>query len=108
MSEADWQQQVIQLAHHLGWRHNHTRRTIGRGRSWTTATSCVGWPDLELWHPKQRRFMWVELKSESGVVSEDQRAVLDSLAAAGGEVHVWRPSDLDVALTALQPRTVPL
>ncbi len=99
--EADWQEQVIDLAHLHGWSHLHVRRTIGRGRQWTTSTNVKGWPDLFLWNPGQQRVMAVELKSETGHVTVEQRAVLASLTAAGVECHVWRPSDLDSAQAAL-------
>jgi hypothetical protein len=104
LSEAEWQEQFIQLAHALGWEHNFTRRTIGRGGRWTTATSKKGWPDLTLWNERQRRTMYVELKTETGRLSPEQEACLRSLTAAGNEVHVWRPSDLDEAHRALRPR----
>lgn len=101
LSETEWQQQVIDLAHALGWQHLHVRRSIGKGQSWTTATNVKGWPDLSLWSERQRRVMFVELKTRTGVVSPDQQRVLASLEAAGQEVHVWRPADLDAAHAAL-------
>jgi hypothetical protein len=102
ITEAEWQQQVVDLAHMLGWRHNHTRRSIGRGRSWTTATSVIGWPDLVMWSEAQRRVLYVELKSETGKLSFEQDIVLDSLRAAGCETFVWRPSDLEQVRDVLQ------
>lgn len=95
MTEAEWQAQVVQLAGMLGWRHNHTRRAVGKNRRWATATSCVGWPDLTLWHERQRRFIFAELKSDKGRTTMEQDDVLASLRAAGAEVYVWRPADLD-------------
>jgi len=95
MSEADWQAQVVQLAGMLGWRHCHTRRSIGRGRKWTTATSVIGWPDLVLWHEQQQRLLFIELKATAGRLADTQREVLLSLRAAGQEVAVWRPEDLE-------------
>lgn len=102
ITEAEWQQQVIDLAHMLGWRHNHTRRSIGRGTRWTTTTSVIGWPDLVMWSEKQQRVLFVELKSEQGKLSFEQDIVLDSLRAAGCEVYVWRPSDLEDAKQILR------
>jgi len=96
ISETDWQAQVVELAHLLGWKHLHVRRSIGKGRSWQTTTNVVGWPDLLMWSPRRPgRHIAAELKSAKGVVSDEQRAVLDDLAAAGFETYVWRPSDLD-------------
>lgn len=92
-SEAEWQAQVVQLANMGGWRHMHVRRTIGKGNRWTTGTSVAGWPDLTLW--KADRLIFAELKTDKGKVTADQRAILDSLEAAGADVYVWRPSDAD-------------
>lgn len=95
MTEAEFQAVVVELAHVLGWHHLHVRRTIGKGRRWTTATNVVGWPDLFLWHERQHRTLAAELKSDTGKTTPEQEAVLASLNAAGIEVHVWRPADLD-------------
>lgn len=93
--ERVWQEQVIELAHILGWRHLHVRRSIGKGNAWVTATNVKGWPDLVLWSERQQRVLYVELKKEGGRLTLEQREVLASLAAAGCETWVWRPSDLD-------------
>lgn len=89
--EADFQEAVIEAAHVYGWKHMHVRRSIGKGRKWTTATN-VAWPDLTLWNERQQRFLVAELKSEMGVLSDQQVAVLSSLRAAGVEAYTWRPS----------------
>lgn len=100
VSEAAFQSQVIRLAHLLGWGHMHCRRSVGKGRAWTTATN-IAWPDLTLWCERQQRFMVIELKSESGRLSSDQAATLASLEAAGVECHVFRPSDWDELVATL-------
>lgn len=102
MSEATWQEQVFELAQILGWRHMHVRRSIGKGRKWTTATNVTGWPDAVLWSERQQRLIFVEFKSESGKPSPEQVEVLGSLKAAGQEVYLWRPSDLEAAKVILQ------
>jgi hypothetical protein len=99
LSEEDFQPQVIDLAHIYGWRHMHVRRTIGRGKRWTTGTSAKGWPDLTLWSPRHHRLMFVELKTETGKTDLDQLVVLGELSESGAHVHLWRPHDLD-AMTA--------
>lgn len=89
---------VVELAHTLGWDHNHTRRARGRGgrgAGWVTPTSKRGWPDLVLWHPRQQRVLFVELKADDGKVTPEQAEVLAGLWAAGAEVGVWRPAMLD-------------
>lgn len=95
VTEAEFQAQVLDLARIFGWRSMHVRRSIGKQRRWTTATSCDGWPDLFLWNAKQGRHLAAELKSESGKVRPEQDEVLASLEFAGVAVYVWRPSDLD-------------
>lgn len=95
MLESEWQQQVIDLCNALQWKHCHVRKTIGRKGRWTTATSVVGWPDLVLWHEGQQRLVFVELKTDTGIVSAEQAVVLASLRAAGQEAYVCRPADLD-------------
>lgn len=100
ISEADWQQQLLKLAHDLGWKHMHVRRSIGKGRRWTTATNVAGWPDLTLYRPAKDatgELIFVEVKSETGTVEDDQVVVHEELRRAGQEVFVWRPSDLDAA-----------
>lgn len=93
---AFWGGLVFGLANQTGWRHCHTRRSIGKGRRWTTATSVKGWPDYYLWHELGRDSLFVELKADDGRLSPDQERVITSLRAAGLEVHVWRPRDAAV------------
>lgn len=90
----EWQAQVVELAHYLGWDHLHVRRTIGRGKKWTTSTNKKGWPDLFLWHPR-RGFVAIELKVGRDKATEEQVAVLASLEEAGARVTVAYPNDLD-------------
>jgi hypothetical protein len=73
-----------------------------RAHRYTTATSIIGWPDLLLWRPG--RVIAVELKSATGELTSEQTEVLESLAAAGIETHVWRPDDLDVIASTLSRR----
>jgi hypothetical protein len=106
LSEAEFQAQVVELARIMRWRSNHTRRSIGKGRRWTTATSTVGWPDLTLWRPGQ--FLMVEVKSATGKVTAEQLDVLHSLHAAGVDARIWRPRDWDevqATLTGPVPST---
>ena len=92
----EWQQQVIDLAHALGWRHLHVRRTVGRGRQWTTSTNRKGWPDLFLWHPTRGGVAAIELKTPgSPKVTAEQTEVLAELEAAGVPTLVAMPADLD-------------
>jgi hypothetical protein len=72
------------LAPMLGWRLcYHTLRSKG---------SQSGFPDRVL---VRERVIFVELKREKGKPTDSQIEWLDALAAAGAEVYLWRPSDLD-------------
>lgn len=95
ISESAWQQQVIDLAHALGWKHLHVRRSIGKGRRWTTATN-IPWPDLTLWNERQQRVIFAELKTDTGSLTDGQEKTLESLNRAGAETYIWRPRHLDV------------
>ena len=98
--EKDWQQTIVDLAVLHRWRVMHVRTTTGKGGTHTTPTSIVGWPDLFLWH-EDRGPLAVEVKSEKGRVTKNQREVLRSLEAAGIPTAVWRPSDWDVVVEEL-------
>ncbi len=102
MSETTWQEQLLDLAHFLGWKHMFVRKSIGKGRKWTTATNVKGWLDLTLWSERQQRVMFVELKSEDGKPTPEQLAMMASWERAGQEVYLWRPSDLEAAKVILQ------
>jgi hypothetical protein len=78
----DWQWKAIQDAADADPR---------RGREW----SDNGWPDITLWHVTQQRLVFVELKTERGTVRPEQRERLISLAGAGSDVRIWRPSQGD-------------
>lgn len=93
VTEADFQAVVVEALGLLGWRHLHVRRTIGRGRRWTTSTNVAGWPDLLCWHPGKGRVLAIELKADGGKVTPEQVEVLGSLRAAGVDAYVFRPSD---------------
>lgn len=93
-SEAEFQAQVVELAHILGWHVLHVRRSIGKGQRWTTTTSVKGWPDLFLWHPRHG-VLARELKTDDpkSKLTAEQEEVLASLCAAGIDAGVWRPAD---------------
>lgn len=101
MNEALWQQQVIELAHVLGWNHLHVRRSVGKGKRWVTATNRVGWIDLLLWHPS-RGFAAIELKVKPNKATPEQLEVLAELAAAGARTMVAFPEDVDALIALLR------
>jgi len=97
LTEKSWDQQLFAskkgLAITLGWTLvYHTLRSKG---------STSGFPDRVL---VRDRVIFAELKTEKGPISDAQRAWLTGLAAAGAEVYLWRPSDLDELSRVLSKR----
>ncbi len=104
MNHIELQEQIIQLAHLLGWRHLHVRRTVGRGKKWVTSTNLPGWPDLFFWHPSGRTGpRAIEVKIPPDTLKDDQRAVLASLEAGGIPTLVARPDNLQEVHVFLAP-----
>lgn len=81
MDERTLQQQVAGMAKRLGLFHYHPRISTG---------SAPGWPDSVI---VGERILFRELKSQTGRLSPEQRAVGDRLKAAGPDWAIWRPSD---------------
>lgn len=102
LTEAEFQEQVVDLAHLLGWRVAHFR-AAGTAQGWRTPVSAdgEGFVDLVL---ARDRIVFVELKSDTGRLSGHQREWLIALRAAGAEVHVWRPSDWSEVESTLRRR----
>lgn len=96
MTEAQWQDVVVEAAHRFGWRVAHFRRaTVRHGRVATpVAYDAAGFPDLVL--VTEGRILFVECKTDRGTVSPEQRAWAEWLEAAGQDARVWRPRDWDV------------
>ena len=97
MKEAEFQQQIIDLAHLHGWRcaHFRTVRIQRKDCSVYYATPVQadgeGFPDLVLL--KGNRVIVAEIKSEKGKCSDAQTEWLNAWELAGAEVYVWRPQD---------------
>lgn len=105
MTEADFQRLVLDLLHVTGWEVMHVRRSIGRRggtAAWQTTTSIAGWPDLFAFSPMRRQHFAVELKSQHGRLSPEQRGVLERLEAAGVRTFVWRPADWRAIVSVAQ------
>jgi hypothetical protein len=95
MKESHFQNSVIMLAKLHGWLVMHTRAVEIRPGVWKTPLQGhAGYPDLTLVH-SFRGIIFAELKSDIGRVSPMQKAWHDRIHEAGGEIHVWRPKDLD-------------
>jgi hypothetical protein len=95
ISEAAFQQVVIDVARWHGWKVFHPLPAQNaRGRWRTAQAGDTGFPDLVLAHPK-RGVIFAELKSAIGKLSDRQQAWIDTLRQAGAEVYVWRPADIE-------------
>jgi hypothetical protein len=101
-THTEWQQTVVDLLHTLGWQHLHVRKSVGRGRRWTTTTNIVGWVDLFAWHPAKGGVVAIEIKVRPDSPTVDQLAVHASLRAAGIPTYVWYPEHFDYAVLVLR------
>ncbi len=101
ITEAEFQGQLIDLAHIYGWKvaHFRTARTL---KGWVTPVSAdgKGFPDLVM--VRGNRLIAAELKSERGKTTEEQRDWMRSLSDAGAEIYLWRPSDWTQIIRALE------
>ncbi len=97
LTEGEFLDAVIQLATFLGWESAHFRpaRTQRGWRTPVQGTMGKGWPDLILVRERDKRTMFIELKTDKGVVSPEQHRVLALLEAAGQHADVWTPRHLD-------------
>lgn len=84
MSEAELRQRIVALAHFHGWRVFSLPIASPR----RPVKDAVGYPDLTL--ARDHRVIWIELKTETGVLSGAQMAWMQELPA----MYVVRPSDL--------------
>ncbi len=92
ISEQDFQQQVIDLAHSLGWKIAHFRPAL-TDKGWRTAVSGDGAGFLDNVLVRER-VIWAELKV-TGKLSPQQLNWFNWLKEAEQEVYVWRPADFD-------------
>lgn len=101
--EAEFQQQLIDMAHLFGWIVAHFRPALTK-RGWRTPVSAdgKGFPDLVL---VRDRTIYVEVKREGEKLSEDQTLWRDWLLNAGVEWYCWKPSDFDTAASILRRKS---
>lgn len=95
MTEAEFQQVVIDIAKLRGWRVAHFR-PARTDRGWRTPVQGdAGFPDLVL--ARNGFVIFAELKSERGKLSQSQKDWADVLRGPhlGHRYHTWRPPDLD-------------
>jgi hypothetical protein len=99
--EKEWDRDLFSrkgLATMFGWESQWTFLSKGSRAGYPDRTAC------------RERILFVELKREPSVASpitDAQRGWLDRLAAADGEVYLWRPSDLEEVARILAHRGRP-
>lgn len=105
MTEAEFQQAVIDTANWTGWLVFHPRPAQTGGRWGTAFTGHPGFPDLVLVH-RDRGVIFAELKSERGKTTPGQRQWLNALEDANAETYLWRPQDFDFIVDRLRGNDV--
>jgi len=100
MSEAAWQEIVVDLAHQFGWLVAHFRPVRiqrANGSVYYETPAAIdgrGFPDLVLARAGTKLF--IELKTMKGRLSAEQKLWFEALAPYGGNnCYVWRPNDYD-------------
>lgn len=86
MTEAELKQRVVDMAHAKGWRVF----SLPMIKNTRPVKDAVGYPDLTL--ARRGRVMWIELKTETGLMSPEQFGWMKELGTA---CIVVRPSDLE-------------
>lgn len=102
MTEAQWQQQVIDIAGVRRWRWWHApdnRPVVGKGGQEYVQNVKAGFPDLVL--VREERLVFAELKRETGKASPEQLAWALALNATAAEVYLWKPHDIADVLRIL-------
>ena len=101
--EANFTKQVLQMAKLLGWRTAHFRPGMMANGRWITAVSGdgKGFPDLVL--VRGKRLLFVELKTDTGEMSDEQIDWMYDLFYTNAEVMMWCPSDWNEIQQELEP-----
>ena len=89
MTERQFQTRVLRIAKQFGWITYHTH---------DSRRSDPGFPDLVL---VRDRVLFRELKTETGRISEPQKAWGQALKRAGADFKIWRPGDMPVIIKEL-------
>jgi hypothetical protein len=102
ITEASWQWTVVGHARRAGWfchfvPDNLYRKSFRDKKPMDLGDK--GYPDITF--ARNGEFFFAELKSETGVLSDDQKKWRDRILSAGIEWHLWRPRDLDNVIKRL-------
>ena len=100
LAEAEFQRQVIDLAHILGWRVAHFRPAM-TAHGWRTPVQAdgKGFPDLVM--VRRDRLIFAELKAEKRKLTPEQVEWFNALTAVA-EVYVWHPADIEALASTLR------
>ena len=93
-TETQFRNSIIALAQWSGWLCYYVPDS--------RKVSSAGFPDLTL---LKHRFLLVELKTDKGRLSEEQRTWLRLASEAGIDARVWRPGDWSEIETLLKGAT---
>lgn len=90
MNEKQFQEAVLQTAKLFGWKVAHFR-AARTAKGWATpvAADGKGWPDLVL--VGNGRVLFRELKTDKGVLTQEQQEWGEWLTANRQDWAVWRP-----------------
>lgn len=99
LTEAQFQQRVVDLAKLTGWHCVHYRPAWQAGKFRTPLTGDRGAPDLIL--ARRGVVLLAELKTDRGRLSPEQKAWLAALGPYG---RVWRPRDWPAIVAELTAR----
>ena len=102
-TEAEFQTQVIDLAHRYGWFVSHQRPAQIAGRWMTPVQGDAGAPDLLLAHPRHGVLL-VELKTDTGRLSPEQVKWGKAIEGSTNLYRLWRPIDLAEIINTLAGR----
>ena len=95
--EDEWQQVVQIYLSNQGWvdqHHEYDSRRVGFRRPKGPVIPKIntkGWPDLKVMRPPH--FMFLELKTEWGTVSDSQELIMKKLRNCGITALILRPRD---------------
>ena len=114
MTEAEFATQVEEALDTFGWRWTHFRPARTANGYRTPISGHKGFPDYVAVHKDKQRLLFVELKSDKGTLSPEQKDWIGDLTECSRarvehgslvmsyEVYVWRPSDSDTMVETLR------
>lgn len=100
IAEAELQRTVQAMLTATGWLWYHAPDNRP-GRAGHVQNVKAGFPDLIA--VRGARTIFLELKRETGTTTPEQKTWIAALLAAGHEVHVIRPSDIENLAHILAP-----